>query len=78
MLVIDVAPASFAEGIGFFRGDLIAEINQKAVTSVGEYNSALAALKPGQQVVFKVLRHDESGRVLTVYLAGVVPTAQEQ
>jgi serine protease Do len=78
VLVIDVAPASFAEGIGFFRGDLIAEINQKAVSSVGEYNGALASLKPGQQVVFKVLRHDEGGRVLTVYLAGVVPTAQEQ
>jgi serine protease Do len=78
VLVIDVAPASFAEGIGFFRGDLIAEMNQEAVASVGEYNAKLAALKPGQQVVFKVLRHDESGRVLTVYLAGVVPTAQEQ
>jgi S1-C subfamily serine protease len=77
-LAIDVAPASFAEGIGFFRGDLIAEINEKPVTSVSEYNAAQASLKPGQQVVFKVLRHDESGRVLTVYLAGVVPTAQEQ
>lgn len=78
VLAIDVAPASFAEGIGFFRGDLIAEINQNAVASVSEYNAALASLKPGQQVVFKVLRHDESGRVLTVYLAGVVPTPQEQ
>jgi len=78
VLVIDVAPASFAEGIGFFRGDLVAEINEKPITSVGEYNATLAALKAGQQVVFKVLRHDESGRVLTVYLAGVVPTAQEQ
>ena len=78
VLVIDVAPASFAEGIGFFRADLIAEMNQKPLSSVGEYNTALASLKPGQQVVFKVLRHDESGRVLIVYLAGVVPTAQEQ
>ena len=76
--MIDVAPASFAEGIGFFRGDLIAEMNQETVTSLGEYNAKLASLKPGQQLVFKVLRHDESGRVLTVYLAGVVPTAQEQ
>lgn len=78
VLVIDVAPASFAEGIGFFRGDLIAEINENPVTSVSEYNAAQSSLKSGQQVVFKVLRHDESGRVLTVYLAGVVPTAQEQ
>jgi serine protease Do len=78
VLVIDVAPASFAEGIGFFRGDLIAAINEQAVASVSEYNTALAALKPGQRVIFKVLRHDETGRVLTVYVAGVVPTAQEQ
>jgi serine protease Do len=78
VVVIDVAPASFAEGIGFFRGDLIAEINEKPVTSVSEYNAAVASLKPGQQIVFKALRHDESGRVLTVYLAGLVPTAQEQ
>ena len=77
VLVIDVAPASFAEDIGFFRGDLIAEINQMPVTSVGEYNAALSSLKPGQQVVFKTLRHDESQRVLTVYLAGLAPAARE-
>ena len=78
VVVVTVAPASFSEGIGFFRGDLIAEINQKPVASVDEFNSMMAALRPGEQVVFKVLRHDEGDRVLIVYLAGVVPAVQDQ
>ena len=78
VVVVEVAPASFAEDIGFFRGDLIAEINEKAIASVSEYNNMMLSLKPGQQVVFKVLRHDETERVLTIYLAGVVPALQDQ
>jgi serine protease Do len=78
VVVVGVAPASFSEDIGFFRGDLIAEIDQKPVASVGEYNSMMSGLRPGEQVVFKVLRHDEGERVLIVYLAGVVPAVQDQ
>ena len=75
VLVTDVAPVSFAEDIGFIRGDLIAQINQNVVASMADYRKAMASLKPGQQAVFKVLRHDDTQRMLTVYLAGVVPSA---
>ena len=49
VVVIDVAPASFAEDIGFMRGDLIAEINQMAVASVGEYARRWQRSSPGRK-----------------------------
>jgi hypothetical protein len=33
----------------------------------------VARLKPGQDVLFKVIRHDSNDRELTVFLAGAVP-----
>ena len=38
-----------------------------------EYRKAVAKLKPGQNVVFKVLRRN-GDRVMTVFLPGVVPS----
>ena len=35
-------------------------------------------LKPGSNVVFKVLRGQENGRILTVFLPGVVPAENQQ
>jgi serine protease Do len=74
VIVAEVAPTSFGEDLGFLRGDLITEINHVAVTSVAEYRRAVAGLKAGNEVLFKVLRQDDSTRVLTVFLAGVVPS----
>ena len=74
VVVSEVEPASFAEDIGFFRGDVIAEVNHQAVNSVAEYRREMSKLKPGQNVVFKVLRRTDTERTLTVYLAGVVPS----
>jgi len=74
IMVAEVAPTSFGEDLGFLRGDLITEINHVPVTSVAEYRRGVAGLKPGNEVVFKVLRQDDSTRVLTVFLAGVVPS----
>ena len=76
ILVVEVAPVSFAEDVGLMRGDLIAEINHVAVTSMNGYRQSLMALKPGQEVVFKVLRHADADRILTVLLAGTMPAAQ--
>jgi len=76
VIVAEVAPTSFGEDLGFLRGDLITEINHVAVKSVAEYRRAVAGLKPGNEVVFKVLRQDDSTRVLTVFLAGVVPSPE--
>jgi serine protease Do len=74
VVVAEVAPTSFGEDIGFLRGDLITEVNHAAITSVADYRELVAGLKPGKEVLFKVLRQDDSTRVLTVFLAGVMPS----
>ena len=73
VLVTEVEPASFAEDVGFARGDIIAEINKESIGSLADYRRATAKLKPGQNVLYKVLRRADPERVLTVFLAGVVP-----
>jgi serine protease Do len=78
VLVVDVDPASFADDLGFTRGDLISEINRQPVNSVAEYKAVVSKLKPGDNVVFKVLRRQDSDRVLTVFLPGVVPADNQQ
>jgi len=78
VLVVDVDPASFGDDLGFARGDLIAEVNRQPVNSVAEYKSVVSKLKPGSNVVFKVLRGQENGRILTVFLPGVVPAENQR
>src|SRR6202522_2668438 len=76
VIVIEVDPASFAEDIEFLRGDVVTEINHATITNLGDYKTEMAKLKPGQDVLFKVARHGDSDRVLTLFLAGAVPAAQ--
>ena len=71
--VTGVDPASFAEDLNFGRDDVIVEVNRESVTSVDEYRKAISKLKPGDSVVFKVLRKQDSDRIHTVFLPGVVP-----
>jgi serine protease Do len=73
VLVTAVDPATFGEDLGFERGDVIAEINHASVTSVPDYRQATESLKPGQDILFKVIRHGDTGELLTVLLAGSVP-----
>jgi len=73
VLVSEVEPGSFAEDLQFGRGDVISEINGQSVTSVDEYRKAVAKLKAGDNVVFKVMRHSPTDRIMTVFLPGVVP-----
>ena len=77
VLVTEVDPASFAEDIGFSRGDVITEVNHSQVSSLTEYRRAVAELKPGQNVLFKVMRRDGGERLDTIYLAGVVPAPEK-
>jgi serine protease Do len=72
-VVSEVDPATFAEDLGFMRGDLIQEINHEAINSAADYHKVAAGFKPGQDVVFKVLRHADPERTLTIFLAGVFP-----
>ena len=73
VLVSEVEPTSFADDIGFTQGDVISEVNGQVVTSVDDYRKAIAKLKPGENVVFKVLRRSPTDRIMTVFLPGVVP-----
>src|SRR5215469_13591828 len=77
VLVSNVEPTSFADDLGFSRGDVISEVNGQSVTSVDEYRHAVGKLKPGQNVVFKVLRRGGTSstneRTMIVFLPGVVP-----
>jgi serine protease Do len=73
VLVTEVEPASFAEDLGFGRGDVIADINREAINSVSDYRKAVSKLKPGEDVVFKVLRRQDTDRILTLFLSGKVP-----
>ena len=41
--------------------------------SAHDYKKAVAKLKPGQDVVFKILRRGDNDHTLTVFLPGVVP-----
>src|SRR5271155_3954854 len=79
VIVTDVDPASFAsDDLNFGRYDVIIEINHDPITSLDDYRAAVAKLKPGENVVFKVLRRQDSDRTLTVFLSGVVPADNEK
>jgi serine protease Do len=73
VIVSGVDPASFAEDVDFQRGDVIAEINHVSVGSMADYRREMAKLKPGQDVLFRVVRRDANDRPLSVFLAGAVP-----
>jgi len=73
VLVSEVEPGSFAEDIGFAAGDVIVEVNHNSMDTFNGLHRALADLRKGQEVVFKVLRQDENRGLLTVFLAGKVP-----
>ncbi len=77
VVVTEVEPASFADDIGLFRGDVIVETNHETVNSMADYRKAISKVKSGQNLVFKVLRRADTDRVLTVFLAGVVPNDQK-
>jgi serine protease Do len=68
------APASFGEDLTFGQGDVIIAINGQPVTNVAEYQKIISSLKPGQEVVFRVLQEGQ-GTVMARRLAGIVPPA---
>src|ERR1700688_2044233 len=76
-LVTAVDPASFAEDVGFTRGDVITEVNHTSVGTVADYRRVVSGLKAGQDVLFKVQRRTGSDQFDTVYLAGVVPAPEQ-
>jgi serine protease Do len=77
-VVTEVEPASFAEDIGFSRGDVITEINHASIASMPDYRREMAKLQPRQDVLFKIARRGggDGDRMLTLLLAGAVPAGQ--
>jgi serine protease Do len=73
VVATEVEPASFAEEIGLARGDVIVEVNHVPIGNLSDYRRVLSQAKPGQDILFKVLRHDAGDRVLTLFFAGVLP-----
>ncbi|MGH9866154.1 MAG: Do family serine endopeptidase [Candidatus Acidiferrales bacterium] len=75
VIVSDVEPASFADDIKFLRGDVIIAINHVAIVNLQDYKQEIAKLKPGEDVLFKVVHPDGTGQQFTVFRAGTIPRA---
>ena len=72
-VVTEVEPATFAEDVGFLRGDVITEINHVPIKSLADYRAQMAKLQPGADVLFRIARRSDADRVLSLYLAGSIP-----
>jgi serine protease Do len=72
VLVTQVKPGSFADESGLTQGLVITEINRQAVSSIDQFQSLVSALKPGQDVGFRVVdsRNPTAGGT---YLGGTLP-----
>jgi serine protease Do len=72
VLVTQVKPGSFADEAGLVSGLVITEINRQAVTGIDQFQSLVSALKPGQDVGFRVVdsRNPTAGGT---YLGGTLP-----
>ena len=68
------APASFGEDLGFRQSDVILSVNGQPVGSLADYQKIVSTLKPGQEVVFRVLEMSTGG-AMSRRLAGIVPAA---
>ena len=73
VLVSGVDPATFADDISFHQGDVIVEINHAPVSNMADYKREIAKVKPGEDVLFKVMYGDGTGQVYTVFHAGTIP-----
>jgi serine protease Do len=60
VVVNSVRPGSFADEINLVKGTVITEINKQAITDQASYQSIVASLKSGSDVVF-VVRSTASG-----------------
>ncbi|HEV2305660.1 MAG TPA: Do family serine endopeptidase [Candidatus Acidoferrales bacterium] len=73
VIVTGVDPASFAEDIKLVQFDVIVEINHAPITNIQDYKRAIAKLKPGEDVLFKVIHPDGTGQQYTMFHVGKIP-----
>jgi serine protease Do len=60
VVVTAVEPGSAADEAGIRRGDVIVEVDRKAIRSVEEYRKAIAGARKGRGVLFLVRRGDNT------------------
>jgi serine protease Do len=83
VLVQSVEPGSFADDIGFAKGDVIIEMNRQPINGPADLQRVQGTLKPGDAVAFKVMRQARAGlrgggqgEWQPFYPAGTVPANQ--
>ncbi len=75
VLVTDVKPGSFAEDLspfGLSKGDIILEVNRKAVTDAQSFRGIINSLKSGDDVVF-VVRPGQARDRTNSFVGGTLP-----
>lgn len=77
VIVTGVDPASFADDLNFAERDVIVEINRAPINNMEDYKRAISGLKPGQDVLFKVIHPDGTGMQYTVFRTGTIPQASK-
>jgi len=60
VVVTAVEPGSAADEAGIRRGDIIVEVDRKAVRSIDDYKKAVAGVRKGRGVLFLVRRGDNT------------------
>jgi len=60
VVVTGVEPGGVAEEAGIRRGDLIMEVDRKAIKSLDDYKKAVAAARKGRGVLFLVRRGEST------------------
>jgi serine protease Do len=60
VVVTAVEPGSAADEAGIRRGDVIVEIDRKAIRNVDEYKKAVAGIRKGKGILFLVRRGDST------------------
>jgi serine protease Do len=72
VIVSEVKSGSFADDLGFSRGDVILEINRQPVNSEDDFRKITSQLKSGQDVAFLV-RQGRGRNAGTIFLSGTLP-----
>ncbi len=75
VLVTSVKPGSFADDLSPFplqKGDIIVEVNRKAVTTPESFRGIINGLKSGEDVVF-VVRNVQSRDKVNTFVGGTLP-----
>ena len=78
VLVTQIEPDSFADDSGLQPNDIITQINRHPVTSADELKQVQATLKPGQTVLFRIMRATgRNQQWSSTYLTGTLPSGAQ-